>query len=523
VGGDVGRDDRRPGPPDLHSSSTGSGRDRPSRIAETHVSTLFFVGDRVYKLRKPVLFGFVDFTEPDARRIDCEREVELNRRLAPDVYLGVAELQLGGQTIEHMVVMRRLPGERRLANLARQGANIDGWLEQVARALAAFHARADRSTAISEAATGASLWAGWQANFAETAPFVGAVLDEGTDREIWSRAERWTSGREPLFERRIDGGRVCDGHGDLQAEDIFCLDDGVRILDCVEFSDHLRFADVTADVAFLVMDLEQLGYPVAAEHFLTCYRRLAADPMPDGLVHYYCAARAYVRAKVCCLRYAQGSDVARTEARRLHELALSHLCRASVTLVLVGGLPGTGKSTVAAGIGEARGWTVLRSDELRADVVPPTGPGAPGYLSGRYGPGATESVYAELLRRADRSLGMAESVVLDASWVSGARRSEARTVAERSLSDLVELRCDAAAEVADRRIRLRLAERGDPSEATPEVREAMQRSMDPWTPDALVETSSTTPAEAVALALAALTGHHPSADGEPGPWAVERA
>jgi len=524
VGGDATRDDRRPGPPDLGSSSSGAGRHRPSRIAETHVSTLFFVGDRVYKLRKPVHFEFVDFTQLEARRIDCEREVELNRRLAPDVYLGVAELRLGGRAVEHMVVMRRLPGERRLANLARQGGDIDGWLEQVARTLAAFHARAERSTAISEAATGASLWASWQANFAETAPFVGAALDEGTDREIRSRAERWTSGREPLFERRIDGGRVCDGHGDLQAEDIFCLDDGVRILDCVEFSDHLRFGDVAADVAFLVMDLERLGRGGAAEHFLSCYRRLAADPIPDGLVHYYCAARAYVRAKVCCLRYAQGSDAARIEARRLHELAVSHLRRASVTLVLVGGLPGTGKSTVAAGVGEAQGWTVLRSDDLRGDVAPPMGPGSSGYLSGRYDPSVTGAVYADLLRRAERSLGMAESVVLDASWVSAARRSEARSVAERTDSDLVELRCDAAAEVADRRIRLRLAEHGDPSEATPEVREAMQESMDPWTPDAVLDTSGTTPAEAVTLAVAALAEHHPVGHGGAAwPWTAERS
>ncbi len=481
-----------------------AGEEQPDRIVETHVSRLFFVGDRVYKVRKPVRFEFVDFTQPEARRIDCEREVELNRRLAPDVYLGVADIRFEGRTVDSVVVMRRMPEERRLAELARRGPDLDRWLEPVAQTLVAFHARAARSPAIAEAATGASLWAAWSDNFVETRPYLGTVLDETVDLEIRWLADRWTRGREPLFETRIRAGRVCDGHGDLQAEDIFCLDDGVRILDCLEFSDRLRFADVAADVAFLAMDLEHLGRGDAAEHLLARYRELAADPVPDGLVHYYCASRAYVRAKVCCLRAAQGADAARIEAGTFHQLALTHLRRAAVTLVLVGGLPGTGKSTVAAGLGAARGWTVLRSDEVRRSLAAPGGPEVPGYLSGRYVPAATESVYAELMQTAERLLGLGESVVLDASWTSAARRAEARSVADGAAADLVELRCDAAAEVADQRIRRRLSERADSSEATPEVRAAMQRSMDPWTPSAVIDTSGTAPAEAVGLAVDAL-------------------
>jgi aminoglycoside phosphotransferase family enzyme/predicted kinase len=480
----------------------------PAGVAETHISTLFLVGDRVYKLRKPVQFGFLDFRQRDVRRLDCEREVALNRRLAPDVYLGVADVQFDGEPIDHMVVMRRMPESRRLAALVGQGTDSNRWLRQVAKTLAAFHSKAARSPDISAAATGAMLQAGWEANFAETENFVGTILDRTIETEIRSLALRWTEGREPLLSERIASGRVCDGHGDLQAEDIFCLDDGVRILDCIEFCDQLRYCDVIADVAFLAMDLERLGHPAAATRFLLDYQELAGDRFPTSLVHYYCASRAYVRAKVCCFRSAQGADDAREEARLLHALALSHLRQAQVTVVLVGGLPGSGKSTIAAGLGAARGWTVFRSDEIRREMSRITEERVPGYLMGDYSPAATGAVYSQLIRQAELLLESGKSVILDASWVDAAWRDAARVMADHTGSDLVELRCDVTPEEADRRIVRRLSENADASDATPKVRAAMSRSMDPWVPSAVIDTSGTKPEEAIALAMGVLSKGH---------------
>jgi aminoglycoside phosphotransferase family enzyme len=474
-------------------------------VVETHLSLLFFVGERVYKLRKPVELGFVDFRERTARQADCEREVALNRRLAPDVYLGVADVDLNGELVEHMVVMRRLPDECRLAELARQGADLDEWLRQVARTMAVFHGEAQRSADISGAATGESLRAGWEANFAETARFVGPLLDPGIDTEIQSIARRWTDGREPLFRSRIASGRICDGHGDLQAEDIFCLQDGVRILDCVEFSDVLRYCDVSADIAFLVMDLERLGRPQAAIQLLADYRELAGDQFPDSLVNYYGASRAYVRAKVSCLRAEQEDDAARTTAGSLHDLALSYLRRARVRLVLVGGLPGSGKSTLARGLAEVENWVVLRSDEIRREAQGSAAEPAHEYGTGHYSRSATGAVYEELLRRAERSLEMGESVVLDASWTDGGWREAARAVADRTSSDLVELRCDIAPAEGRARIARRVSEHRDVSEATPELIAEMAERTDPW-PSAVVIDTSGAPDEAVGRALGLLRG-----------------
>jgi aminoglycoside phosphotransferase family enzyme/predicted kinase len=473
-------------------------------VVETHVSLLFFVGERVYKLRKPVELGFVDFRERTARQADCEREVALNRRLAPDVYLGVADVRLNGEPVEHLVVMRRLPDECRLAELARQGADLDEWLRQVARTMVVFHSEAQRSADISGAATGESLRAGWEANFAETARFVGPLLDPGVETEIQSIARRWTEGREPLFRSRIASGRICDGHGDLQAEDIFCLPDGVRILDCVEFSDVLRYCDVSADIAFLVMDLERLGRPEAATQLLADYRELAGDQFPNSLVNYYVASRAYVRAKVSCLRAEQGDDAARTAARSLHDLALSYLRRARVRLVLVGGLPGSGKSTLARGLAEVENWVVLRSDEIRRESPGLSQP-AHEYGTGRYSRSATGAVYQELLRRAERSLEMGESVVLDASWTDEGWREAARAVADRTSGDFVELRCDVAPAEGRARIARRLSEHRDVSEATPELIAEMAERTDLWPSAAVIDTSGA-PEEAVERALGLLRG-----------------
>lgn len=487
--------------------SAGAGRlGAPAGVVETHVSVLFFMGDRVYKLRKPVAFEFLDFRDRVVRRSDCHREVALNRRLAPDVYIGVADIEMDGTAVDHMVVMRRMPPERRLGHLAREGTDIGGSLRQTAKKLADFHSRAARSSEISSVATEAALRAGWESNFVETQRFVGTILDAGTETEIHHLADRWIAGREPLLTKRIDTGRVCDGHGDLQAEDIFCLDDGVRILDCVEFSDRLRYGDVCADVAFLVMDLERLGRPDAAIQFLADYEEYAGDSFPDSLVHHYCAARAYIRAKVSCLRAEQGVADAEIEARQLQALALDHLRRCRITMVVVGGLPGSGKSTLAAGLGAAARCGVLRSDDIRWEMGRTEREKAPpGYLMARYSPTRTATVYEELLRRAERSVEHGLSVVLDASWVDARWRDEVRALARRTSSDLVEFCCEAPAEVAEIRILRRLNEHGDVSEATPAVRLAMEQSMDPWPTATVIRTSDRTPKETLAEAMAHLS------------------
>ena len=452
-------------------------------VVETHSGVVFFVGDRAYKLKKPVRFGFLDFSTRGARQAACLREVELNRRLAPDVYLGVADITgPDGTAVDHLVMMRRLPDERRLSTLVASGAHVEEHLWRLAHLLAAFHARADTSPAITETAGPDALRRRWEANATEMRRFAGTVIDAKTAERVTWLAGRYLDGRLPLFAARAADGRARDGHGDLLADDIFCLDDGPRVLDCLEFDDHLRWDDVVGDVAFLAMDLERLGRPDLAERFLYDYRDASGDNWPQSLADHHTAYRAHVRAKVACLRWEQGDEASAGEAARLLDLARAHLERGRVRLVLVGGLPGTGKSTLARGVGDALGAVVLRTDELRkerAGIGPGERAAAP-LDEGIYRPAATADTYTALLGEARSCLGSGLSVVLDASWSDEAWRAQARRLAVDTAADVDELHCVVPAAVADRRLTDRAGRGDDASDATPAIAHAMAEVEAPW-------------------------------------------
>lgn len=480
-------------------------------IAETHLSVLIFIGDRAYKLKKPLDLGFVDFRTREARQAACHRETELNRRLAPDVYLGVADV-VGpdGALADHLVVMRRMPASRRLSTLVADGdPSVPDQLHQLARQLVDFHRGAERSPVIDAAATADAVLANWHESFEQLRPFEGRVLDEARCRRVEALVDRYVEGRRSLFDQRIADGHVCDGHGDLQAADVYLLDDGPRVLDCIEFNDRYRHLDVANDVAFLAMDLDRLGAPDLGAAFLSWYRELAGERWPTSLVEHYVAYRAHVRCKVNCLRSAQTSgeeaEEAGAEAARLLNMAHRYLERARVRLVLVGGLPGTGKSTLARSLGHALGWTVLRSDEIRKELagLAPTERAGASFGEGLYRPETSDQVYAAMLERAATRLAAGETVVLDASWTAERHRARAREVASTALADLDELRCTTPEDVAAARLRARAEAGTDASDATPEIAARLAEVADPWPASSAVDTSGT-PDESCAAALAVL-------------------
>ena len=469
----------------------------PAEVVETHASTVVFLGDRAYKIKKPVALGFLDFSTREARERACHAEVELNRRLAPDVYLGVADVNgPDGRPCEHVVVMRRMPAPRRLSTLVRNERHVDDEVRQVARIVAAFHARAPRSGSIAAAGSPERVLGNWEQSFRQMDAFVGPVLDPSTSERIETHVRRYLQGRRALFQTRMASGEIVDGHGDLLADDIFCLDDGPRILDCLDFSDELRHGDVLADVGFLAMDLERLGRPDLSERFLAWYREFSAEWFPDSLAHHYIAYRAHVRAKVACLRDADGAGGAAEEARSLLGLTLSHLRQARVALLLIGGLPGTGKSTLAAAVSERLTIPVLRSDEVRKELagIPPLTAAPAAYGEGIYGADATTATYRLLLQRARESLAQGQSVILDASFTDHRWRDDAWLVAEETSSDLVAVQAAAPPDVAGARLRARRAG-SDPSDATPEIAARMATAADPW-PEATTVVTAGGPAVA---------------------------
>jgi predicted kinase len=355
---------------------------------------------------------------------------------------------------------------------------------------------------VDEQGTRDALSSRWEASFTQIRGLpAGDFVPDGVT-EVERLVRRYLAGRKPLFDSRIEQERVVDGHGDLLAEDIFCLDDGPRVLDCLEFDDDLRYVDGLDDAAFLAMDLEQLGAPEAGAYFLAQYGEYSGDPAPPSLWHHYVAYRAFVRVKVSLIQAHQGAPGAETTSRRLASTTLRHLRSSAVCLVLVGGLPGSGKSTLSGALADRLGVTLLSSDRLRKELagISAEQSAAAGYREGLYTPEWTARTYATLLDRAAALLSCGESVVLDATWSDAGQRDAALNVAERTSSDLVALHCHAPGDVSAARLRTRAP---GTSDASLDIATAMAAREPPWAEAVAVDTSG--PLEsAVTRALAAV-------------------
>ncbi|MEM9561695.1 MAG: AAA family ATPase [Actinomycetota bacterium] len=461
-------------------------------VVETHLSRVFLTPDRAYKQLKPVTTSFVDLASREDRLVAASREHALNRRISPDVYLGTAEVVENDELAERLLVMRRLPTARRLDRLL-DTPSADDHLRDVARLLAAMHA--GQPAVRGDGAVGATremLAANWDDAFGTLAPLVGPVLPDGPFRQLRDLVDAYLVGRGPLFAERIEGGWVRDGHGDLRAEHVFCLDDGPRLIDCLAFRDDLRVTDVLLDVAFLAMDLHRLAGPATALALVRHYDEFAAERHPSTLAHHYVAYRAAVRAKIAAFRHANGVPGAAAEVVEYLDLARQHLLVGQPRLVLVGGGAGVGKSTVAAGVADALGAVWLRADEVRKQLAGLStddhAPAPPG--QGLYRPEFRDRVYDELLRQAALLLERGESVVLDATWSTGHRRARARELAGRTAATRCEIECRAPLDVARERIARRLASLVDPSDATPAIADHIASEFEAWSEADVVDTSS---------------------------------
>ncbi|HEU4546944.1 MAG TPA: AAA family ATPase, partial [Microlunatus sp.] len=401
-----------PRPPGQQPAPRAAGSpDASVQLLETHGAWVLLIGDVAVKWKKSLDLGFVDWTSVDQREHACREEVRLNRRFAPDVYRDVLAVRdTSGAACEWLVVMDRMPAEQRMSTMIDDGRLVDDDLRAVAHILATHHATARSSDRIAANGESPALLSRWTSNL--EALRQHSVVDATTLSAITELAETYIAGRRPLLQQRVTDGHIRDGHGDLLAEDIFCLSDGPRILDCLEFDDDLRAVDGVDDAAVLAMDLERLGAPELGREFITRFVEFAGDPCPPSLIHHYIAYRAVMRAKIAAIRVHQGDTTATEQARLLATIGLRHLRLGRPTLVLVGGLPGTGKTTLAAALADDLEYVVIRSDRVRKEIAgldPNKHGGGP---PGLYSAAMTERTYRLMLARADQLLQRGESVLL---------------------------------------------------------------------------------------------------------------
>ncbi len=442
----------------------------PLQVAETHVSRIFLTGDRAWKLKKAIALPYLDFSCLGQRRAACEREVELNRRTAPELYLGCRAVyrdaggQLGfaphGAAVEWLVEMRRFPADATFDHLAAAGKLDAGLIETLADTIAAFHATAE-TVEVEATETVIRTLTFNDAAFERRAPDSLPAAELTAFRT----ALQTEFGRQQsLLATRRAAGRMRHGHGDLHLRNIALIDGRPVLFDCLEFDDGLAEIDTLYDFAFLLMDLLHHGCSELANRALNRYLEASGDYDGLPLLPLYVALRAAIRCHIAAMTPAGGD-----EACRYLALAQTALRSEGARLVAVGGYSGTGKSTVArdlaAGLdGYPWGAVVLRSDVLRKQ------------LQGRalterlpqdsYTAAASRQTYAALLNAADRLLRSGSSVVLDAVFGRPDERAAAAAIAKSCGVTFCGLWLEASREVLVRRVDAR---QDDASDATAAV------------------------------------------------------
>jgi aminoglycoside phosphotransferase family enzyme/predicted kinase len=404
------------------------------RLVQTHVSFLFITDNFVYKIKKPVDFGFLNFTTIDHRRFYCNEEVRLNRRLCPDTYLGVLAVREtpsgatfcgDGEIIDYAVKMKRLPDERMLDRMLVEGRVTEHDIRKIARAIAGFHLAAERGGPIDEYGSVAGIMRNWEENFQQAGSFIGISLAEKDLEIIGQYVSTFISENEAIFAERVNLGFIRDCDGDIHLENI-CLTDPVCIFDCIEFNDRFRYTDTAADIAFFLMDLDFHGKSAFSHPFLDEYTALTGDRGLLPILDFYKTYRAFVRGKVESMKLTDPDipDPEKTDAgykaRGYFRLARGYILRGKTpkSLVITCGLMGSGKSATASALAFELGTEIVSSDALRKELSKTAQErhGLDEYGAGIYSPAFDEATYEALLSRSESALRAGRGMIVDATF-----------------------------------------------------------------------------------------------------------
>ncbi len=441
-----------------------------SRI-ETHISTVFLTGEYVYKIKKPVDFGFVDFKSLENRRYFCEQEVRLNRRLARGIYLAVVAfcwdgqkltLDGSGRAIEYAVQMKQLSRKHTMQHLLNDNALTESDLMRLAAKLAQFHRKAPR---VIDQPIWSYIKAACDENFRQVWPYRGKLLDTACLRAIQNATGELLDRSQGLFDQRTASGKICDGHGDLRAEHVYFTPDGqIQILDCIEFNERLRIVDVASDLAFLAMDLDYLHKPQFVHRFLKAYCRTAGDASMLCLMEFYKCYRAMVRCKVGCIQWSNPGlsikqrDALSASVRRYLELAHDYArCMIKPALWIFCGLPASGKSALASALSKALQVEYLNSDRVRKQRfgLSPRDCAIEPVDQGIYSAEARQQVYAQLLDAARQRIQSGRSIILDATYSASTYREKVLQLADEYPAETLFVECTADEAVLRSRLRQR--------------------------------------------------------------------
>ena len=475
---------------------------KPAKVElrQTHMSWAFLAGDFVYKVKKPVHFAFADAFTLRQRFLLCREEVRLNRRLAPDVYLGVVPIIDRGsryfpgdskdsfdpQVREYAVHMRRLPDELMLDHQVRAGdIRPGGAMSKIAARLAVFHGSA-ASTWSLRYGSPAAVERTVIGNLEECRTDLQNLLGTGAYEAIANYLAGFIRAHREFLNERAYQGRVREGHGDLRCEHV-CMSDKIDIIDCVEFDAALRYADVASDVAFLAMDLDAHDRPDLSDEFIAGYVKATGDHDLPTLLNFYKCHRACVRGKVDALKTrdrdlsAEEHEQARTRGRAKFELAVRYARRGTPSILTVCGLVASGKSTIANKLRLRTGFEVLNSDRVRKHLasVSENFRSKDEYGAGLYTARFDQLTYGSLLDGARNRLLKGRGVILDATFKNPEHRAAVLALADELGVPAVFVECRASEDETLRRLAAREKDASEVSDATAEIYQAQKREFVP--------------------------------------------
>ena len=457
----------------------------PIEMKQTHISALLLTRNYVIKLKKPVDFGFLDYTTLEKRLKACEDEVRLNRRLCPDTYIGVGsvieidgQIRFSGRTgkiVDYCVWMKRLPDELMLDRMVADNTVTETVIDRVAERLSEFHRTALRGPEIAKWGSLEEIRHNWEENFTQTEPFIGRTIGAPAYEAIRSWVNEEIETKADLFNRRVRDGWIVDGHGDVRCESVCVKDDVICIYDCIEFNDRFRCDDVASEAAFLAMDLGVRGRPDLGYFFTEAYQRRTGDGDFFTLLPFYRCYRAFVRGKVLSFRLneAEFSEeecrMAATRAGNFFDLAWHYASRLpQATVIAVGGLSGTGKTAIARAIAGELGLRVVSADAVRQSLFGEAKRPA-GYGEGAYTAEASRLTYQTMVERGRELLGADHGVVLDATFLHKDDRAMAERMAMGAGAGWRLIECRLAPELVQKRLEERAARKEGLSDATWEI------------------------------------------------------
>ena len=488
---------------------------------DTHISTVVLAGSLAYKIKKPLDLGFLDFVTLASREHACHEELRLNRRLAPEIYLGVSaitgrpdrpEIDGAGEVIDWAVRMRRFEPH---AVLSEQPDRLDAELVlDLATRVAGFHRGLEPLPGGADYAAPARVWAPVEQNFRQIREFAGQDVADLERIACWS--EEQFALRRSQFGDRVGAGAIRECHGDLHLGNIALIDGRAVVFDAIEFDPALRWIDTVNDIAFLYMDLHGRGRADLANRFVDRYMQVLGDYEGLALLRFYAVYRAMVRAKIASIRMSQLQDPA---ARRsaLDEvsgyvaLAESLTRQGPAGIVITHGVSGSGKSYVAESLGDRLPAVSLRSDVERKRLL---GLAATDMATaqGGYTAELTARTYDRLVRLAGTVVAAGYVAVVDATFLRRAQREQFRELARRLSVPFVIIDCDANPEILRQRIIRRMADRDNVSDADLSVLERQLATREPLTAEERADSIGVTPTTRLDLDdLVALLGGDASA------------